>query len=74
MVHNVGSGDRIVRIVVAVAAIGIAAAAGAYAVGFGSTIGIVLLVVAAIMAVTAAVGSCPLYRLVGVNTCPVDQR
>ena len=69
MVHNVGSVDRIVRIVVAVAAIGIAAA-----VGFGSIGGVVLLVVAAIMTVTAAVGSCPLYRLVGVNTCPVDQR
>ena len=69
MVHNVGSVDRIVWIVVAVAAIGIAAA-----VGFGSIGGVVLLVVAAIMAVTAAVGSCPLYRLVGVNTCPVDQR
>ncbi|HMS13396.1 MAG TPA: DUF2892 domain-containing protein [Microthrixaceae bacterium] len=69
MVHNVGSVDRIVRIVVAAAAIGIAAA-----VGFGSIGGVVLLVVAAIMAVTAAVGSCPLYRLVGVNTCPVDQR
>ena len=69
MVHNVGSVDRIVRIVVAAAAIGIAAA-----VGVGSIGGVVLLVVAAIMAVTAAVGSCPLYRLVGVNTCPVDQR
>lgn len=69
MVRNVGSVDRIVRIVVAAAAIGIAAA-----VGFGSIGGVVLLVVAAIMAVTAAVGSCPLYRLVGVNTCPVDQR
>ncbi|HMT26300.1 MAG TPA: DUF2892 domain-containing protein [Microthrixaceae bacterium] len=69
MVHNVGSVDRIVRIVVAAAAIGIAAA-----VGFGSIGGVVLLVVAAIMAVTAAVGSCPLSRLVGVNTCPVDQR
>ncbi|HMT63018.1 MAG TPA: DUF2892 domain-containing protein [Microthrixaceae bacterium] len=69
MVHNVGSVDRIVRIVVAAAAIGIAAA-----VGFGSIGGVVLLVVAAIMAVTAAVGSCPLYRLVGVNPGPVDQR
>jgi hypothetical protein len=40
---NVGSVDRIIRVVVAVAG-----AAGAYAVGFASPIGIVLLVVATI--------------------------
>ena len=59
---NVGTPDRIVRIVVAILAV----------VGALNTAGIlsvVLWIVAAIMAITAVVGFCPLYRLVGVNTC-----
>ena len=69
MVHNVGSVDRIVRIVVAAAAIGIAAA-----VGFGSIGGVVLLVVAAIMAAARVGGSGPLDPLGGGHTLPVPQR
>jgi hypothetical protein len=69
MSKNEGNVDRIVRAVVAVAAFG-----GAAAVGLGSIGGIVLAVVGVIMAVTAAVGFCPLYRLVGVNTCPLDAK
>jgi hypothetical protein len=68
MQHNEGTIDRAVRGVVAVAA-----AIGAAAVGVGSALGIGLLVVAAIMAVTAAVGFCPIYRIIGVSTCPLDQ-
>jgi hypothetical protein len=51
----------------------VAGAAGAYAVGFASPIGIVLLVVATIMAATAAIGFCPLYRLFGMSTCRVPR-
>lgn len=69
MKKNEGTIDRAVRAVVAVAAL-----AGALAVGIGSVGGIVLLAVAVIMAGTAAVGFCPLYRLVGVSTCPLEQR
>lgn len=50
----------------------IAAIAGAWAVGFGSVVGIVLAVVAGVMLVTAAVGFCPLYRVFGLSTCPVN--
>jgi hypothetical protein len=61
---NVGTPDRIVRLVVAVlAVIGALNTAGA--------LSIVLWIVAAIMALTALVGFCPLYRLIGVNTCKV---
>lgn len=69
MKKNEGTIDRAVRAVIAVAAL-----AGALAVGIGSVGGIVLLAVAVIMAGTAAVGFCPLYRLVGVSTCPLEQR
>jgi hypothetical protein len=50
----------------------VVAAAVAVAVGPASVLGVVLLVIAAIMLVTAAVGVCPLYSLFGVSTCPVD--
>lgn len=63
---NVGSTDKMVRIGLAVAA-----AVLAFVVGAGSVGGIVLLVVAAVLGVTALVGFCPLYRLFGINTCKV---
>lgn len=63
MIKNEGGLDRIVRVVIAVLA-----TVWAFATGIGSVLGIVLLAVAVIMLVTAAVGFCPLYRLLGVNT------
>lgn len=66
MNKNEGTIDRAVRVVVAVVA-----AAAAAAVGVGTVGGVILLAVAVIMLVTAAVGFCPLYRLIGVSTCPV---
>lgn len=63
---NVGSADKVIRLVIAVVA-----AVVAFMVGAGSVLGIILLVVAAVMLITAAVGFCPLYRLFGVNTCKV---
>ena len=66
MTTNESSIDRIIRLV-----IGIAALVGAFAVGFGSGGGIILAVVCAVMLVTAAVGFCPLYRVFGISTCKV---
>lgn len=63
---NVGRTDRIARLVVAVLAV-----AGAVMLGSSGPLAIVLYVVGAIMAVTAAVGFCPLYRIFGFSTCPV---
>jgi hypothetical protein len=45
-----------------------AAVAVAVAVGGGSIAGIVLLVVAAMMLATSAIGFCPLYKLLRLNT------
>ncbi len=61
---NMGGNDRKIRIGVAVVL-----AVLAYFVGFGSTLGIIALVLAAVMLVTSAVGFCPLYTLFGINTC-----
>jgi fatty acid desaturase len=63
--RNEGTIDRVIRVVLALAAGG-----AAVAIGISSLWGIVLLVVAAILLVTAAVGFCPLYRLLGMSTCP----
>lgn len=56
MPQNMGTTDRFARLV-----IGAAALLGGLGVGVASAAGIVLLVVAAIMLVTSAVGFCPLY-------------
>jgi hypothetical protein len=63
MSSNTSGIDRIILVTIAIAAV-----VGAFAVGAGSVLGIILFVVAAIMLVTAAVGFCPLYRLFGIST------
>ena len=63
MSTNMNGLDRIIRLVIAVAAV-----IAAFAVGASSLFGIILFVIAAIMLVTAAVGFCPLYRVFGLST------
>jgi hypothetical protein len=69
MNRNVGTPDRVIRVVLAAAAL-----LGAVLIGLPSALGIVLLVVAAVLVGTAAVGSCPAYQLLGLSTCPVPAR
>lgn len=66
MITNEGTADRSIR-----ALLGVVAAVAAVVVGIGSLPGIVLLVLAGILLVTAAVGFCPLYRVFGISTCRV---
>jgi Protein of unknown function (DUF2892) len=66
MTANVGSTDKVIRLVLAIAAV-----IGAYLAGMSSLLGIVLLVVGAVLGVTAFTGFCPLYRVFGMSTCPV---
>lgn len=63
---NVGSTDKVIRLVLAVAAV-----VTALVTGMGTVLGVVLLVVAAALAVTAFTGFCPIYRVLGLSTCPV---
>ncbi|HSJ22412.1 MAG TPA: DUF2892 domain-containing protein [Nocardioidaceae bacterium] len=63
MTRNVGTVDRAVRTVV-----GLGLAVWAFSIGVASAAGIALVVVAAVLLVTAAVGFCPLYRLLGIST------
>ncbi len=67
MKKNMGNIDRIIRIVLA------AIAATLYFIQtLTGTLGLVALVVAAVFLLTSAVGFCPLYRLVGLSTCPTS--
>ncbi|AZA14221.1 DUF2892 domain-containing protein [Corynebacterium choanae] len=66
MKRNESTIDRLGRAIVAVAAVvGAMATTGVWS--------IVLWVVAAIMAVTAVAGFCPLYTLFRINTCKVSK-
>lgn len=38
------------------------------------TLGIVLLVAGAVFVLTSIISFCPLYKLVGLNTCPAKSR
>jgi fatty acid desaturase len=69
MTLNEGTADRLVRLVVAAAAV-----LFAWWAGFGSVGGIILLVVAGIAVVTATVGYCPTYQLFKFSTRPSPHR
>ena len=63
MKFNVGGMDRILRIVVGFALIGLAATG---TVGVWGWIGVVPLL-------TGTIKFCPLYSIVGINSCPVQK-
>lgn len=65
MNRNVGTVDRAVRVVV-----GVAALVWAFVTGVTSGLGLVLVVLAVVLIGTAAMGFCPLYRLLGISTGP----
>jgi len=62
---NVGTTDRILRVIV-----GLVAALFALFGGVGGVLAVVLGIVAAALLLTAALGHCGLYRLIGISTCP----
>ncbi len=64
---NVGGIERPIRIVLGVLLLGI----GAFGDLTGAAMGIVL-AVGTIALVTGAIGYCPLWTLVGINTCPTQ--
>lgn len=61
---NEGTADRIIRVILGLALVSLTV------VGPRSMWGLIGLVPLA----TGIVGFCPLYRLVGLNTCPLPQR
>ena len=61
---NMGNTDRLIRSLIVAPLLVIVA----WSVGFGSTLGIIAVVVAAVMWATSAVGTCPLYLPFGIST------
>ena len=68
MKKNMGSADRMVRLLLA------AIFAGLYFTDtVTGTFGIVLLVLAGVFVLTSLVSFCPLYPMLGINTCKVKK-
>lgn len=69
MKKNMGSADRIIRLLAAVL-IAVLFFTGT----IGGTLGTILLIVAVVFALTSLVSFCPLYPLMGLNTCKRETR
>lgn len=68
MKKNVGNIDKAVRIILAVVF------AALYFTGtVTGTLGLVLVILSGVFLVTSLVSFCPLYAMVGLNTCPVKK-
>jgi len=69
MKKNMGALDKIIRVVLA-----IAAAALVYFEVVTGVYSYVLLTITAIFILTSLVGFCPLYGIFGLNTCPAKSK
>ncbi len=69
MKKNMGNTDRIIRLILA-AIVGVLYFTNTIT----GTLGIVLLALAGVFLLTSLVSFCPIYKIVGVNTCPAKKR
>ncbi len=69
MIKNVGSADRIIRLVIAAILIVLY-----FANVITGTLGIVLLVLAGVLLLTSFIGFCGLYTPFGINTCAIKEK
>jgi len=67
MKKNMGSTDKIIRIIVALAVAGLF-----FANIIAGTLGIILLVLAIVFVLTSLISFCPLYTIFGIKTCCKD--
>lgn len=69
MKTNVGTIDRVVRVLIFVAALTL------FFTGITpGVLGISLIVVGGILALTSVVSFCPIYALFGIRSCPVEKK
>lgn len=68
MKTNVGTVDRMIRLV-----LGVVLVVLYFSETLTGTLGLVLVVLGVVFVITSIVGFCPLYSLVGLNTCPVKK-
>ena len=69
MTKNMGSADRIIRIIIA-AIVGILYFSGT----ISGTLGVVLLVLAGVFVLTSVISFCPLYAPFGIKTCKIKEK
>lgn len=66
MKKNMGTADKVIRVIIA------AVIAGLFLSNIISgTLGVVLLIFAIVFLLTSLISFCPLYTLLGINTCKV---
>jgi len=68
MKKNVGSIDKVARIIIAIVAFW-----AAYTGQVESPVNYILYALGAIMVLTTVMGSCPIYSVIGVNTCKIQE-
>lgn len=69
MEKNMGNADRVIRLIIA------AVIAILYFTNIlTGTVGIILLVLAAVFTLTSVISFCPLYVIFGFKTCPVKNK
>jgi len=73
MLRNMGPTDRRVRVVIGVTAL-VVSLVFCWGSTLGTIVGVALLLVAGVMLVTAAVGYCPTYQLLGISSNPTFHR
>ena len=69
MTKNMGSADRIIRVIIA-AIVGILYFTGT----ISGTLGIILLVLAGVFVLTSVISFCPLYAPFGIKTCKIKEK
>ena len=68
MKRNMSVADRIIRVLLA------AVLAYLYFAGIVTgTVGVILIILAGVFVLTSLIGFCPLYTLIGLNTCPAKK-
>jgi hypothetical protein len=69
MKKNVGTSDRIIRLILAAIITTLF-----YTGTISGTVGIVLVVLAVVFFATSLVSFCPLYSILGMNTCAIREK
>ena len=69
MKKNVGTIDRVIRLILAIVLGGLF-----YTGVLQGTLGIILVVLAGVFAVTSFISFCPLYAIFGMTTCPTETK
>ena len=69
MTKNMGSADRIIRVIIA-AIVGVLYFTGT----ISGTLGIVLLVLAGVFVLTSVISFCPLYAPFGIKSCKIKEK